>query len=224
MSYRVRNFVIAAVLALLAGILTTMYVSGYKHRVQKGQGLVSVLVATQDVPTGTPAASAHLAVRKLERRNLVAGALADDTKLAGLVSQQPIYSGEQVSLRRFTRVTSLGPRGAIHGHTRIVSVAGDSNQLLSGVLRGGDHVDVIAALPSDATGNTIKPTHILLRNVLVLRPAQQVEASSKLGSGGLDAKLSVLLAVADKNARKLFYAMQNGEWTLALRPIDGSAR
>ena len=49
-------------------------------------------------------------------------------------------------------------------------------------------------------------------------------ASSKLGSGGTDQKLSVILAVPDASAQKLFYAMENGEWTLVLRPIDGSAR
>jgi len=58
----------------------------------------------------------------------------------------------------------------------------------------------------------------------LLRPAQQVSSTPKLGSGGTAQKLSVLLSVADKSAQKLFYAMENGEWTLALRPIDGSAR
>ena len=223
MSYRLRNFVIAAVLALLAGILTTMYVSGYKHRVQRGQDLVPVLVAAHDIPAGTPAAGAALAVQKVSRRNLVSGALVDKMKLGGLVSQQPIYAGEQVTLHRFTRIASLGPRGAIHGHMRIVSLPGDENQLLSGTLRAGDRVDVIAALPA-GSDTTVKPSRILLKDVLVLRPAQQVSSTPKLGSGGTAQKLSVLLSVADKSAQKLFYAMENGEWTLALRPIDGSAR
>ena len=65
MSYRLRNFVIAAVLALLAGVLTTMYVSGYKHRVQRGQGLVPVLVAaftreTSLSPSGRTSATFHV--------------------------------------------------------------------------------------------------------------------------------------------------------------------
>src|SRR5438445_4338187 len=114
MSYRLRNFVIAAVLALLAGILTTMYVSGYKHRVQRGEGLVPVLVATSDLPAGTPSSKLHVAVRKTERRNVVAGAIASDARLAGLVSQAPIYAGEQITVRRFASVASLGSLGAVH--------------------------------------------------------------------------------------------------------------
>src|SRR5439155_20819681 len=138
MSYRLRNFVIAAVLALLAGIITTMYVSGYKHRVQRGEGLVPVLVATSDVPAGTPSSKVHTTVRKTEQRNLVAGAVANEARLAGLVSQAPIYAGEQITMRRFASVAALGPRGAIHTKQRIVALPGDENQLLAGVLRAGD--------------------------------------------------------------------------------------
>src|SRR3954469_11831443 len=107
MSYRLRNFVIAAVLALLAGILTTTYVKGYKHRVQRGEDLVPVLVATRDVPTGTSAAAAHLAVRKIERRTVVAGAVRGDVKLAGLFALEPTYAGEQVTTHRFASAASL---------------------------------------------------------------------------------------------------------------------
>jgi Flp pilus assembly protein CpaB len=113
-----------------------------------------------------------------------------------------------------------GGDGAV-GH----NLVGDSEvePKASGTLRAGDRVDVIAALPA-GTDSTIKPSKILLKNVRVLRPAQEVTTTPKLGSGGVDQTLSVLLSVADKDAQKLFYAMENGEWTLALRPIDGSAR
>jgi Flp pilus assembly protein CpaB len=191
--------------------------------VQRGEELAPVLVATKDVPAGTPSAKASFALRRIEQRNLVAGAVSDQRKLAGLVSQTPIFAGEQVTMRRFASVAALGPRGAIHGAMRVVALPGDANQLLSGLLRAGDRVDVVAALPSGAQ-STVKPSKILLKNVLVLRTAQQVATGSKLGSSGLDQKLSVLLSVADKDAQKLFYAMENGDWTLALRPIDGSAR
>jgi pilus assembly protein CpaB len=225
MSYRLRNFVIAAVLALLAGILTTMYVSSYKHRVQRGEQLVPVLVATKDVPSGTPSAKLSFAERKVQQRNVVTGAISDKRRLAGLVSQSPIFAGEQVTMRRFASVSALGPRGAIHGQMRVVALPGDSNQLLSGVLRPGDRVDVVAALPPRTSSTSVKPSVVLLKNVLVLRAAQQTSSTgTKLGSTGTDQKLSVLLSLADKDAQKLFFAMENGDWTLALRPIDGSAR
>src|SRR5207302_514786 len=111
----------------------------------------------------------------------------------------------------------------IHGDLRVVALPGDANQVLAGVLSAGDHVDVVAALPSGAS-SMVKPAKILLRNVRVLRAAEQPMTSSKLGSGSVDQKLSVLLAVPDQDAQKLFFAMENGDWTLALRPIDGSAR
>src|SRR5207248_10406484 len=101
MSYRLRNFVIAGVLALLAGILTTTYVSHYKHKVQTGAGLVPVLVATKDASAGTPGKKIHSILEKVEERSLVAGAVANPSKLGGLVSQAPIYAGEQITTRPF---------------------------------------------------------------------------------------------------------------------------
>jgi pilus assembly protein CpaB len=223
MSYRLRNFVIAAVLALLAGILTTAYVKGYKHRVQRGENLVPVLVATRDIPAGTSAARAHLAVRKIERRNVIAGAVSADAKLAGLFALAPTYAGEQITANRFARASQLGPRGAIHGRLRLMAVPGNRDQLLQGVAKAGDHVDVVAALPTGES-NVVKPAHVILRDVPVLRAAEQVAAGSKLGSSSSDQQPSVLLGLTDTQAKKLFFAMANGEWTIVLRPIDRSAR
>jgi pilus assembly protein CpaB len=209
------------VLALLAGLLTTTYVKGYKHRVQRGEDLVPVLVATQDIPVGTSASKAHLTVRKIERRNLAAGAVGANAKLEGLYAVEPTFAGEQITTHRFASPAVLGPRGAIHGRLRLMAVAGDENQLLVGVIKAGDRVDVVAAVPSPTD---VKPTKVILTNVRVVRPAQQTATSSKLGSSSTDQKLAVLLALSDGQAKKLFYAMVNGDWTLALRPTDGSAR
>jgi len=223
MSYRLRNFVIAAVLALLAGLLTTMYVSSYKHRVQKGEQLVPVLVATADVPVGTPSAKVHFAEQKVKQRNLVAGAVSDTRKLAGLVAQTPIYAGEQITLRRFASLAALGPRAAVHGPSRLIAVPGDTNELLAGVLHTGDRVDVVAALP--LPNSQIKPTKVILTNIRVVRPALKSAAdSSKLGSTGGQQTLAIFLSVTDEQARKLYFAEVNGTWTVVLRPIDGSAK
>jgi pilus assembly protein CpaB len=223
MSYRLRNFVIAAVLALLAGLLTTIYVSGYKHRIQRGEQLVPVLVATKDIPVGTSSAKVTFAERKVPQRSLVAGAVSNKQRLAGLVTQTPIFAGEQITMRRFASIGALGPRAAVHGTSRLIAVPGDNNELLAGVLHTGDRVDVVAALP--VPNSQIKPTKVILTNVRVVRPAQQsAAASSKLASSGSQQTLAIFLSVTDEQARKLYFAEVNGTWTVVLRPIDGSAK
>ena len=53
MTYRVRNIVIAVVLAALAALMTSYYVTNYKRHVQQGEKHVQVYVASQDIPAGT---------------------------------------------------------------------------------------------------------------------------------------------------------------------------
>ena len=58
---------------------------------------------------------------------------------------------------------------------------------------------------------------VILRNLLVLRPPKATPASSKLANGPNGATDTALLAITDTQSKKLFWAMENGEWSLALR-------
>src|SRR5437763_15945948 len=105
MNYRVRNIVLAVGLALLAALLTTFYVTNYKKRVQSQQETVPVLVAQQNIPAGTLGADVvkrhWVSVQDVPRKSFVPGALAATTAIQGQIVVQPIYTGEQVTARRF---------------------------------------------------------------------------------------------------------------------------
>ena len=64
MTYRVRNIVIAVVLAALAALMTSYYVTNYKRHVQQGEDHVKVYVASQDIPAGTAGADAMHMLKK----------------------------------------------------------------------------------------------------------------------------------------------------------------
>jgi len=51
---RLWQVVAAAGLALLAVLLTTFYVTNYKHHVQHSEAQVSVVLAAKDIPADTP--------------------------------------------------------------------------------------------------------------------------------------------------------------------------
>ena len=97
MAYRVRNVVVAALLALLAALLTTYYVTSYKNSVQKAEDEVTVLVATRDIPAGTSAADVVakglLTPQKIERRQIVPGAITNKNQIQSLVATQAVFAG-----------------------------------------------------------------------------------------------------------------------------------
>jgi len=221
MTYRVRNIVVAVGLALVAALLTTFYVANYKRHVQQGEETVQVFVAAKDVEagrTGDHLVAAHLLTRQdVARRNVVPGAISAPDQVERLVAVQPIYAGEQVTLRRFANHAEQGVRVQLHGTLRALSVPGTPDQLLSGTLKDGDHVDVIANIKTGGCPICFAD-RVVARNLLVLRaPVSSTSSKVSNPSGGF----SALLAVSDrKEAQKIWYAVQNSAgWSLMLRPI-----
>src|ERR1700742_3112550 len=97
---RVRNLGIAGILALLAAILTLVYVSHGQGGGAKAAAIpsTSVLVANHDLAVGTPVGSAlathAIVLRKLPTTALEPGALTSPTGIRGDVVLQPIFPGE----------------------------------------------------------------------------------------------------------------------------------
>ena len=219
MTYRLRNIVIAVVLAAFAALLTMMYVTSYEKRVQNGEEDVSVLVAKSDIPAGISgaAAMARVETRMVAQRNVAPGAVSEKSQLEEFVVSQPIYAGEQVSRQRFSSSTEIGVRSSLTGNMRAVALAGDGVQLLADTLRAGDRVDLVGSLKI-SEDKDISATRIVLRDLEVLKPAGST-GNKRLDSAAGRNQLSVLLAVSDTQVQKLFHVQRHGEWTLQLRPV-----
>lgn len=219
MTYRIRNVVLAIVLAALAATLTSFYVANYKRSVQAEEAGVTVYVAAQDIPAGTPGSEVIsrnlLTEQEVARRNVIPGAIAGPEQIGELVAVQPVYAGEQVSTRRFATQAERGVRAQLTGNLRAVQLAGNANQLLVGTLKAGDRVDVIGTwlLPESGQRHI---SRVVLRDLLVLKAGGNVDVESKLAADG--GTHSIQIALTDSQASKLFWVEQNGKWTLQLRP------
>ena len=207
MTYRIRNIAIAVGLALVAALLTTFY------------------VAKRDIPQGTTGAelikSGWIKTAEAVQRSVVPGAISNPDQVRNLITSQPIYTGEQVSLRRFAGHAEQGVRSLLHGTLRALSIPGTPDALLSGTLHDGDHVDVIANLKTGDCSTCFAVRNVA-RDVLVLRAAGTVGVSAPKPG---DQNSSVLLAVHDnREAQKIWYAVENSAgWSLALRPVANAS-
>lgn len=223
MNYRAKNIGIAVALAALAAILTSAYVVNYKRHVQRGEGKVTVLVAARDIPAGTSGADVvdqkMLKEQTVPRKSVVAGAISSPDQLSQYVATQDVFEGEQVSTRRFSPPTEQGIRSLIKGTQRAYELAGDTNQLLAGTLKEGDHIDVVGnwKVKSNGGDNENAITRVILRNILVMRAAIGGGTGATVTSGS-DKSLNVQLRVTDVQVQKLFWIEKNGDWHLTLRP------
>ncbi len=222
MTYRLRNILLAVVLAVLAAFLTALYVANYQNRVDAGQEKVKVFVAKSDIPPGTSAADLQNKVTQKEilRQNLVPIAVSDLDDVKDHTTSQWIYSGEQVSARRFNEAGRSGIHAQIKGNERAMVFNGTEHQLLAGIVRTGDHVDVVVSLcPKKPCANIGR---ILLRDIEVLRaPATGDAVSSKIASAGSDGAYAIVLKLTDSQSHKFYFASagnEDHEWWLNLRP------
>ena len=220
MTYRIRNIVIAVGLALVAALLTTFYVANYKRHVRQTESTVKVLVAKRDIPQGTTGTElikrGSIGTADVVQRSVVPGAISSLDQVQTHLTTQPIYAGEQVTLRRFASHQQQGIRSQLHGPLRAISLPGTGDQLLAGTLKDGDHVDIVGYWEFPEGKNHI--SRQLLRNVLVLQAPETSAVESHLSSNP-DEGFNVMLALTDSQATRFWWLVNNGEWSLQLRPV-----
>ena len=224
MTYRLRNIVIAVGLALVAMLLTLLYVTNYRKSVQHSAQTIRVYVANQDIAPGTSGldilSHGDLHAQTIQRHDAVPGALSNLNAIQTLVLSGPLYQGEQATLRHFTSAAAEGIAGQLKGALRAVQISGDPNQLLAGTLQAGDRVDLVANVHAAGSMQS-NADRIVLRNLDILS-APASSAASKLSATTSNGATSAIVAVTDTQVQRLFYVLKNADWTLELRPAVGA--
>jgi Flp pilus assembly protein CpaB len=217
-NYRIRNIVIAAVLAAGAVLLTVIYVTSARNDVATGKENVTVYVPSENFSVGTAGSTIASSLEKqtIERKNAAPQAVVNPAQLEGLYLTQPVYKGEQLTLNPFALAKEQGIRAELKGDQRALQVPGTADQVLAGTLIIGDRVDVVASL-KDPRDNTDVKSSVVLRNLRVLQ-TQDGDGGAKLTTSD-KSQSSVILAVTDAQAQRLYYVLKNGDWTLQLRPV-----
>jgi Flp pilus assembly protein CpaB len=111
-------------------------------------------------------------------------------------------------------------RGFLKGSLRAVQIAGDPNQTLAGTIKNGDHVDLVANVKIGSDSSQRSVARIVLRDLRVLKAPAATDSGVHLSTSASNGT-PVILAVTDTQVQKLFYVVQNDDWTLELRPVVG---
>jgi Flp pilus assembly protein CpaB len=218
--YRTRNIVIAAALAAAAVLLTVLYVSSSRTHDETQTQSLTVYMSTRSYPLGTSGdkIAGNMKAVTVSRAAMTPQAVTSPDEIKGLYTTEPIYGGEQLTLKRFAPPAEQGVRARISGKQRAIQVSGDTNQLLGGTLVPGDRVDVVANIKNPNSQNDVR-TFDALRNLVVLQ-TDKGQGGAKIDRSSTDDH-SVILSATDEQAQRLYYVMKNGDWSLELRPPAG---
>ncbi len=223
MSYRKKNILGAAALALVAVVFMVAYISkahsGNAHKASKQAAEhASILVARHEIRPGTPgnALQQGAFVSKTVSVNAVpADAVTSAASIRGLVVRRKILAGRPVSMTRFGPAEASGVRIALRGKERAVQLEGDASQVLNGTLRRGDHVDVLATWNDPESCTQCHVSRVIVRNALVLATSAELGTEKSMNTDSIP----VQLRVTDGEANRVFWMLKNGEWWLELRPV-----
>jgi pilus assembly protein CpaB len=237
--------IFALVLGLLCAILVGVYLSGQSGS-DNSQPVVGapvpIVVALQDIPPLTVVTDTMLTVKNIPSDVAIIGAFSNPIDVVGQTAQVQITAGEQVLP---TKVTSVLSAANLYGNnaplslilpagTRAFSVAVSQEGSAGGLVRPGDHVDLISSTIHATNSDTVQ-TEPTVTSCYVLQDVQVLVIGSTLAKPDADTNAATLagtlpdplatvmtVAVTPLNAALLASAQQspggNQLW-VTLRPF-----
>jgi len=246
-----RRFILLLASVVLAGVavfLIKIYLERQAQVVEeqtkqelarKQESLSSVLVATRDIPKGATIEADMLKTEVVLKDYIQPHAVSTPDRVIGMMTLVPISPGEQITLNKLISAKeATGTNSSLAMATpigkRAITISVDNIASLVGMIRPGDYVDVVAAVPipiqTPQGQQSQQPAVIpLFQNVLVLAVGRElgtVSASDaryrKAPEGGEVSPL-LTLALSPQEANLITFVQEQGKVRLILRsPADST--
>ena len=237
------------VLGIIAIVMTKTYLDqqrqeaeaqAKKSLAQMQADQTVVLVAKQDIPGGSVIESNMIDSAIVPNQFIQPQAATSIDRVLGMITLAPFSKGEQVSLSKLSKArkeSGGGGGGGLAGNTpagkRAISIPVDSISSVSGMVRPGDYVDVIATLQiptQGADGQVVGQVAVvpLFQNVLVLAVGQNIGSVARTADRYAEGEASsastlITLALAPQEVNLIAFVQEQGKMRLTLRsPADGN--
>ncbi len=224
--------IIAGISGLIAVFLINNYIQQKTEEAKKRvlltqKNLATVVVAKQDILAGTALKESMLAEETVNRAIIQPRAAISIDRVVDKIAIVPISKGEQVLLNK---VTISGQEGSLSmkepSGKRAISVSLDNISSGGGMLRPGDHVDVVGMVPIpavNAEGKQVNQlaTMPLFQDVLILAVGQEFTSISSARKEERLASPVITLALSPQEANLIFFVQQQAKLRLIYRsPVD----
>jgi pilus assembly protein CpaB len=221
-----KKLVVAVLLALIAVASLYLYSRSLQNEVQGGQKVI-VLVAAADIEVGQRLTKANLAQREVPEAYVHQASIkrGEENVILGRQVTVKVSQGQPILWSDFDLQRSGVTKrlsAAVQKGQRALTLPVDLSGSLAGMLRPGDHVDVMGTFAKGQ--GTDWATVTLLQNVLVvatgdMRGGAEGEAETS-GAGPPRSFSSITVSVDPEEAELLVFAMQRGPVNIALRSAE----
>lgn len=229
-------FIIAGLAALVAMFLINIYIQqqvndARKRDLVRQEDLVTVVVAKQDIAQGVTLAENLLSEETVNKGKRQPGAAPSIDRVVDKVALVPFSKGEQILLNKLVfagQETSLSMK--VPPGKRAITIPVDNIASVGGMLRPGDHVDVVGLVPiqgMSAEGKIVTQmtTMPLFQDVLVLAVGQEFASISTRSARRTEkeerATSSIItLALSPQEANLIAFVQEQGKVRLILRSLE----
>jgi pilus assembly protein CpaB len=222
--------IIGGVCGLIAVILINHYIQQQTEEAKKivaqsQKNLTTVVVAKQDIPAGATIKESMLAEATLNRNMVQPRSAVSIDRVVDKIAIAPISKGEQVLLNKVTISGEVGSLAMkVPSGKRAVTVSVDNISSVGGMLRPGDHVDIVSMVPiptMNAEGKQVNQlaTMPLFQDVLVLAVGQEftnVPVATKEEKAA-SASPVITFALSPQEANLIVFVQEQGKIRLVLR-------
>lgn len=221
MAAKPRSVVIAGVLSLVIAAIASYslysYLKGQEAKVQSAVATSKVVVAAQEIPTGSAINISQVKTVDWPQGALPQGAFSSPDQVAGRVTLDRLAAGEPVLDGKL--VPKEGQTGILtyripEGH-RAMTVRVDDVAGVAGFITPGNKVDVVLTVRPTA-GIQQPISKIVLQNVPVLATGQIIEHKKEKDEKPVVVP-TVTMDVTPEDAEKLAIASTQGTLQLVLR-------
>ena len=221
---------IGGVCGLIAVFLINNYIQQKTEEAKKAvaqsqKNLTTVVVAKQDIPAGAVLKESMLGEVTLSRNMVQSRSAVSIDRVVDKIAIAPISKGEQVLLNKVTISGEVGSLAMkVPAGKRAVTVSVDNISSVGGMLRPGDHVDIVGMVPipsMNADGKQVNQlaTMPLFQDVLILAVGQEFMNAqvAKKEERVSSASPIITFALSPQEANLIVFVQEQGKIRLVLR-------
>ena len=224
MSRRVALLIAALLVAALGTALVFVYVNNADDRALEDKSPVSILVAKNQIASGTTIenaqASGSLELRDMPKDSVVDGALSSVDPIAGQVALTTIYPGQQILTGLFgaTVADQTANDLAIPPGSIAVSMQFSDPARVAGFVQPGAKVAIFLTTAAGASGGE-EVIRVLLPDALVIAVGPTTITPPQDGTAANEEALPralLTLGLTQRDSQKLIYGSTKGQLYLGL--------
>lgn len=227
-------FIIAGVAGLIAVFLINSYIQQQAQLARQAEQerqkrMTTVVTAKKDIASGIALEEGMLQEQTIRKELLQPSAATSIGRVSGMVTLAPISKGEQIQMNKLSvsgREMSLSSK--IPKDKRALTIPVDNISSVGGMIRPGDHVDILGVIPmpvmtAEGKQVTQMSTMPLFQDVLILAVGQEYSTTPTAEKGERKASANITLALAPEEANLVAFVQEQGKIRLVLRsPQDVS--